>query len=202
MSWYDNPPSGYKQLQVGEFYSYIHETARISCELTIGKCSYLGANNVFGGEFPVSIGSFVSIAQNIYCFTAESHNIEHITSSPLTTLLGLPLSYSELVKKSSGVIVGDDVYIGEGVRIMPGVQIGTGSVIGARALVTGNLKPYGVYAGVPARLIRYRYSEDVITFLQTIQWWNWTKEKIMSNVNFFNLKPNEVDINTIIKTIV
>lgn len=65
---------------------------------------------------------------------------------------------------------------------MPGVHIGDGAVIAAEAVVTSNVPPYSIYGGNPAKLIRKRFSEDVINALLELQWWNWSYEKITRNL--------------------
>jgi virginiamycin A acetyltransferase len=66
---------------------------------------------------------------------------------------------------------------------MSGIAIGSGSVIGARAVVTKDVLPYGVYGGIPARFLRWRFSYPIINSLRKIRWWDWPKEKIMDNAH-------------------
>jgi acetyltransferase-like isoleucine patch superfamily enzyme len=80
--------------------------------------------------------------------------------------------------KPAGITVGNDVWIGDGAMILPGVEIGDGAVVGAGAVVTKNVPPYAIVGGSPARLIRYRFSQDVIAKLLAIQWWRWDDDKV------------------------
>jgi virginiamycin A acetyltransferase len=66
--------------------------------------------------------------------------------------------------------------------IMPAVKIGDGSIIGARAVVTKDVPPYTIVAGNPAKIIRKRFSDDIIEQLLKIQWWDWPYEKITRNI--------------------
>ena len=76
------------------------------------------------------------------------------------------------------IVIGNDVWIGYEAVIMAGVHIGNGAIIAARAVVTKDVPPYTIVGGVPARPIRKRFDEEVIQELETLQWWNWSAEKI------------------------
>jgi virginiamycin A acetyltransferase len=80
------------------------------------------------------------------------------------------------------IVIGNDVWIGYEAVIMQGVHIGDGAIIGTRALVTKDVPPYTIVGGVPAREIRKRFSEDTITKLLELQWWNWEDEKVKKNL--------------------
>ena len=76
------------------------------------------------------------------------------------------------------IVIGNDVWIGYEAVIMAGVHIGNGAIIAARAVVTKDIPPYTIVGGVPARLIRKRFDEEVIRELETLKWWDWSAEKI------------------------
>lgn len=80
-------------------------------------------------------------------------------------------------------IVGNDVWIGMQALIMPGVKIGDGAIIAARSVVTGNVAPYAIVGGNPAREVRRRFDSDTINRLLAIAWWNWPVEKISRNLD-------------------
>lgn len=71
------------------------------------------------------------------------------------------------------------MWIGQDVLIKGGVTIGNGAVIGARSVVTKNVPPYAVVAGVPARVIKYRFEKEKIDYLQRLQWWDWDLQRIV-----------------------
>ena len=79
------------------------------------------------------------------------------------------------------VVIGNGVWIGDSVIVLPGVRIGDGSVIGAGSVVTKSIPDYAVAAGVPARVIRYRFSPQVIEVLRRIEWWAWPVDTIRGN---------------------
>jgi len=120
----------------------------------------------------------------------------------MRTILGMDINYSELSEKPEGVTIGNDVWLGQQVRLMPGVTIGDGVIVATRAVVTKDLEPYGIYGGIPARLIRKRFSEQIIAALLEIKWWNWSLDKIKRNTPFFNLKLSEIYDPIIIQAII
>ena len=80
------------------------------------------------------------------------------------------------------IIIGNDVWIGFEAVILAGVMIGDGAIIGTRAVVTKDVPPYTIVGGVPAKPIKKRFDEDVISDLLCIKWWDWPKEKIARNI--------------------
>ena len=76
------------------------------------------------------------------------------------------------------VRIGNDVWIGSDAYIGPGITIGDGAVVGARAVVTRDVQPYEIVAGVPAQRIRLRFSEQIITELLSLSWWDWPDDLV------------------------
>lgn len=93
------------------------------------------------------------------------------------------------IRKNESVIIGNDVWIGANAVILPGVHIGDGAVICAGAVVSKNVEPYAIVGGVPAKTIRYRFSEEEISQFLKIRWWDWTIEKIEERIELF-YQPN------------
>jgi acetyltransferase-like isoleucine patch superfamily enzyme len=90
-----------------------------------------------------------------------------------------------LPAKNNFVVIGNDVWIGMNAIILAGVKIGNGAVVGAGAVVTHSVPAYAIVAGVPAKILRYRYTEDQRAELLKIAWWNWSDEKIKNNADYF-----------------
>lgn len=79
--------------------------------------------------------------------------------------------------------VGNDVWIGRDATILPGVTIGDGAIVGACSVVASDVPACAVVAGNPARVVRYRFSPEIVETLLEIAWWNWPAEKITRHVD-------------------
>lgn len=120
---------------------YMHYPYNIS----IGSGTYINGGHIFASENAcISIGDNCLISYNVHIRTS-THKYENIN---------LPIIHQGMIEKD--INIGNDVWIGYGAQIMPGITIGDGCVIGAGAVVTKNTEPYGIYVGVPAKLIKYR----------------------------------------------
>lgn len=135
----------------------------------------------------LQIGKFCSIACGAkFLFNSANHTLSSLSTYPF------PLFFEEwnLDKKNvthswdnkGDIIIGNDVWIGYEAVILAGVSIGDGAIIGARAVVTKDVPPYTIVGGVPAKPIKKRFSDETISSLLSIQWWNWSKEKISENI--------------------
>jgi serine acetyltransferase len=111
------------------------------------------------------------------------------------------LNYS-LVKKNSfedtkKVYIGSDVWVGAGAVILDGIRIENGAIIGANAVVTKNVPPYTVVGGVPAKVIKQRFTQSIIDRLMILKWWNWKKEFLFqesSVLSFFSSDLTSVNV--------
>lgn len=127
------------------------------------------------------IGKFVQIARGVYFITSSAnHPMTGFTTYPFRIFKPETFGYKDLPVKDT--VVGHDVWIGHDAAIMPGVHIGAGAIIGARAVVAKNVPPYAVVGGNPAKVIRMRYTDDVISELLELAWWDWPIEKIEANL--------------------
>lgn len=152
--------------------------------VTMGRYSYMGKNN---SVCNASIGSFCSIAS--YCaIGGGAHPLDMVSTSPVfykgKNIFGK--NFANISKEiNQTVLIGNDVWIGENVFINDGISIGDGVVIGAHSVVTHDIPAYAVVAGVPARVIRYRFSEEEIEKLLAMKWWDWPEELLRKNGDFF-----------------
>ena len=149
-------------------------------------------NNVLY-QYPINhdkliIGKFCSIACGAkFIFNSANHTLSSLSTYPFPIFFeewGLDVKNITNAWDNKGdIVIGNDVWIGYEAVIMSGVTIGDGAIIGTRAVVTKDVPPYTIVGGVPAKLIRKRFSEDVISFLLEIRWWDWSKERIAENIN-------------------
>ena len=83
-------------------------------------------------------------------------------------------------------VLGNDVWVGHAAVIMPGVKIGNGAIIGSGAVVTKDVGDYEIAAGMPARIIKKRFSDEIIKKLLKIEWWDWDRKTIEEKLPEFN----------------
>lgn len=91
----------------------------------------------------------------------------------------------------SPITIENDVWIASNVKIKQGVKIGDGAVVATESFVTKNVPPYAVVGGNPAKIIKYRFSEEQISALLKIRWWDWEDDKIREKVSL--LTSNKID---------
>lgn len=158
----------------------------IASSMEIGAYSYFGFNTHLGTL--ESIGRFCSVAPGVR-IGLGNHPLDYISTHPiffnsasmfdfhkedeLIPNIGINRS-SELI--GSAPIIKNDVWIGANSLISRGVTIGNGAVIAANSVVKENVPPYAIVGGTPAKLIRFRFSENIINELLNIAWWDYPLE--------------------------
>jgi acetyltransferase-like isoleucine patch superfamily enzyme len=91
------------------------------------------------------------------------------------------------------VRIGAGCWLADNVTVLEGVQIGNGAVVGAGAVVTSDVPAYAIAVGNPARVMRYRYPEEVIELIAPVEWWTWSDEKLRANRDLFEIDLATVD---------
>ena len=170
--------------------SSIHPTSKIESgtlfiSSKLKKHSFIGYDCSFNN---VEVGSFCSIASRV-TVGGVAHPMHFVSTSPVF------LSHKDSVKTKYAhhsylpevrTNIGNDVWIGEGVIIKSGVAIGIGAVIGMGSVVTKDIPPYAIFAGNPAKLIKYRFDADIIERLLNSKWWDKSDDYLSEYGSFFD----------------
>jgi len=157
--------------------------------VSVGDYSYVG---IYSHLKNVRIGKFCSIGPGCL-FGWGIHPIHGISTAPMFYSTGkqngITFSSEDKVEEILPIEIGNDVFIGMNVTILDGVRIGDGAVIGAGAVVSKDIPPYAVAVGNPIRIIKYRFSQEIIDALLKIRWWEFSEEDLkMVEKNFFNVE--------------
>ncbi len=161
-------------------------------QVSVGQYTY-GSFDVylFNDINKLVIGNFVSIGPEVIFNVSADHNTETISTYPYVA--HVIHSGKEGISKGD-IVVEDDVWIGSRAIILSGVHIGQGAVIAAGAVVTKEVKPYSIVGGVPAKVIKNRFSDEVIDYMLTLDYSQLTKEAVITHSNDFNRKIDEMSL--------
>lgn len=157
--------------------------------VTVGKGTYgtLNIQSLYATPLEkLTIGNYVSIAPDVTFLLGVNHQVDTATTFPFYTKL---IRRSEIDALSKGPItIGDEVWIGTRAMIFSGVTVGKGAIIAAGALVTKDVPPYAIVGGNPAKIIRFRFQEDVIQILNTIHFADYDEAWIRQNIDLIYRK--------------
>lgn len=164
-------------------------------QVTVGNASYGELTVVsFADEHKLHIGNYVSIAQCVTFLLDADHYTDHISTYPYKVKC-LRAAIPEAFGKGD-IIVEDDVWIGYGATILSGVHIGQGAVVAAAAVVTKDVPPYAVVGGVPAKILKYRFSKELISELTKVDYERLTQQEIEKHIDELYLRltsPEQLD---------
>lgn len=167
--------SSTKNTKIG-FASYIGSKTKLN-NVKIGRYCSIGSNiSIIDGKHPTD--TFASTHPAFYAVNNASQ-LKYVTKNKFQ-------EFSFTDENGTVVEIGNDVWVGNDVRIIGGVKIGDGAVIGSCALVTKDVEPYSIVGGVPAKEIKKRFSDDIISKLLETKWWNKDAEWISSNAEIFD----------------
>lgn len=176
----------------------IDRNNHIECSI-IGSFSYTGRNTTL---LHCSVGKFVNISWNV-SIGGANHDYRRVC---MHTMLYDDTSFirPEYVDKaydrySELLCIGNDVWIAAGAVITRGVTIGDGAVIAANAVVTKDVPPYAIVAGSPAKIIKYRFTPEIIELLTQLRWWQWPIEKIKQHYALLSEQPERESLIALLK---
>ena len=180
-----HPTASIRDSGIGKCCEILADTALNNAEL--GDYSYLGPRCMVGDA---TIGKFCAIAAEVR-IGAPNHPMDRPSMHRFSYC---PEYYSADAvrddaffdrRKQDRAVIGNDVWIGHGVIVLPGVKVGDGAVLAAGAVVTKDVPPYTIVGGVPAKIIRERFSQPIAEQLAAIAWWDWPFETIMARLADF-----------------
>lgn len=159
----------------------INRGARV-IDSSIGEYSYVGMNS---WVCIADIGKFCSIANRVN-IGLGNHTINYLSTSPIFTEKYNGTGFSWINKTIAPpfkrTIIGNDVWIGFGAMVIGGVKIGDGAIIGAGSIVTKDIPPFAIAVGSPAKVIKYRFSEETIEKILQNPWWNKSEKDLKQNI--------------------
>lgn len=151
----------------------------------IGEKTFL----LFRDDDRVVIGKYCSVAYGVTIVASGEHNFRGVANYPFAAVFEENVDRD--TRSKGNVNIGNDVWLGANVTILSGVRIGDGAVVAAGAVVTNSVPPYAIVAGIPARIIKYRFKPEIIDGLLMLAWWNWPPEKIRKYMELFYLPVEE-----------
>jgi acetyltransferase-like isoleucine patch superfamily enzyme len=166
---------------------------------SVGRYSYTGKNTII---MHADIGAFCSISWNVTIGGANhdytricQHSMLYDEQSDIRPN-GIDNCYDRF---SEPLTIGNDVWIAAGAVITRGITIGDGAVIAANAVVTKDVPPYAIVAGSPAKIIKYRFTPEIIELLSQLRWWKWPVEKIKQHYVLLSEQPERESLVALLK---
>lgn len=172
-------------VQIGEGCKIFDMKISSKSSVEIGRfTSIVGPNtDIYCAINKIKIGSFCSIARNVN-FQEYNHRTDRLASYFIyQNIFGDNLEKD--ITSKGDIEIGNDVWIGAQCVILSGAKIGNGAVIAANSVVVGDIPPFAIAAGTPAKILKYRFSEEIIKKIEEMKWWEWSKDEIFENKNLF-----------------
>ncbi len=178
--------------------AFVFDPRRLK-NVTLGAFSYI--NGLYTSSlYECRIGRYCSIAEAVvigppehptdyfsshpFAFTRPDHLPPFYRSPEFTRLAPDASAPDNAYTRHPQTVIGHDVWIGSGAFIKAGVRIGNGAIVAAHAVVTQNVPPYAIVAGVPARVLRLRFAEPIVERLQALAWWRYDLAPLKTRLDF------------------
>ncbi|QLF69037.1 acetyltransferase [Peteryoungia desertarenae] len=167
-------------------YTEVAERCRLD-EVDMGDYSYIMQD---GAVWCATIGKFANIAAAVR-INATNHptwrpTLHHFTYRAADYFDGAENDHDFFEwRRENRVVIGHDVWIGHGATILPGVMVGNGAVIGAGAVVSKDVAPCTIVGGVPAKLIRERFTRQIAGAMDKLAWWDWDHDRLFAALEDF-----------------
>jgi phosphonate metabolism protein (transferase hexapeptide repeat family) len=196
---YQDPATAPKKLGAEPF---IHPTAQVRdsrfgayCEVgartKVSECSFGDYSYIVADADIIyaTVGKFCSIAAHTR-INPGNHPLERVALNHFTyrsSAYGLGEDDADFFqwRRDHHVTLGNDVWIGHGAILLPGVSVGNGAAIGAGAVVSKDVPPFAIGVGVPGRVLRYRFTPEIIAALERIAWWDWPHARLREGLQDF-----------------
>lgn len=167
--------------------AFVHKSAYLRGQISIGDRSVVGIESHLTVVRRLEIGAYTELAGQFRLIQSGRHPMTYVSTYAFNKALQMNLSKPDILPGKKDVQrIGNDVWAAANVTLLEDVDIADGCVIGTGAVVTRDTEPYGVYMGVPARLVRKRVSDTHIEKLLKIKWWTWDVHRIRRNTKFFD----------------
>jgi virginiamycin A acetyltransferase len=150
--------------------------------IRIGRGTVVHGGCVLKGTSPIAIGRYCAIAEGAHV-VSSNHSLRYANMNvALQTRLG-----GDDVRESKGPVrIGHGVWIADNAIVLSGVTIGNGAVVAAGAVVSRDVEPFAVVAGSPASPVRKRFSDEVISALEALAWWDWSEAELRAHRELFD----------------
>jgi acetyltransferase-like isoleucine patch superfamily enzyme len=179
---------------ISEHFRIFDNDVKISGNIEIGRhVSINGPNtDLISVINKIQLGSFCSIARNV-SIQEYNHKTTRVSTFNIQSNLFNESRLNDIDSKG-GIIIENDVWIGTQCVVLSGAHISTGAIIAANSVVTGYIPPYAIAGGSPAKVLKYRFENDVIAKLLALKWWEWDDAKLNRNKYFLSSEIVDFDL--------
>lgn len=175
--------------------SFLGEYVEIGRRNTIESC-HIG-NGTYTCEFTIikyaTVGKFCAISWNV-SIGGANHDIHRLAVSPVHRILQEKMTEAYSSFNNEECHIGNDVWLAAGCHVLRNVTIGNGVVVGANSVVTKDIPPYAIAVGSPAKVIGYRFSQEIIDKLEEIRWWDFPVEVLHECRKIFTRELKKEDV--------